>query len=65
MNELGTMVRSISQNPTESELMDIRADFLSRGKERLEFKDFVVIATRKFRDDPAFSVRELFKVFFP
>jgi calmodulin len=59
--ELGTVMRSLGQNPSESELQDmINAD----NNGTIDFPEFLTMMARKMKDtDSEEEIREAFKVF--
>eukprot|EP00461_Guttulinopsis_vulgaris_P001510 UN01510 len=63
--ELGTVMRSLGQNPTDSELQDIIAEFDADGNGTIDFTEFLTMMEKKLRqaeteDD---EIREAFRVF--
>ena len=62
--ELGTVVRSLGQNPTEAELQDMINEVDPDGKGTIDFQGFLTIMTRKMKDtDPEEEMREAFHMF--
>ncbi|XP_062620976.1 calmodulin-A-like [Saccostrea cucullata] len=62
--ELGTVMRSLGQNPTESELQDMinEVDYDESGT--IDFDEFLQMMARKMRDtDTTEELKEAFKVF--
>ncbi|XP_048732599.1 calmodulin-A-like [Ostrea edulis] len=62
--ELGTVMRSLGQNPTESELQDMinEVDYDESGT--IDFEEFLQMMARKMRDtDTKEELKEAFKVF--
>ncbi|XP_035427743.1 calmodulin-like, partial [Cygnus atratus] len=66
--ELGTVMRSLGQNPTEAELQDMinegwTAD-ASPGNGTIDFPEFLTMMARKMKDtDSEEEIREAFRVF--
>nr|XP_002734093.1 PREDICTED: calmodulin, striated muscle-like [Saccoglossus kowalevskii] len=61
--ELGTVMRSLGQNPTETELQDIINEVDADGKKTIEFSDFLSILSARNTMDRDDDVREAFRVF--
>ncbi|MES1922360.1 calmodulin-like 3 [Bonamia ostreae] len=62
--ELGQVLRSLGQNPTESELNDMISEFDSNGKGNIDFEDFKrIISTHKSEFSAKSNVKEAFKAF--
>jgi len=62
--ELGTVMRSLGQNPTEAELQDMIDGVDADGNGTIDFPDFLTMMARKMRDtDSEEEIREAFKVF--
>ncbi|ODQ64286.1 calmodulin [Nadsonia fulvescens var. elongata DSM 6958] len=60
--ELGTVMRSLGQNPSESELADMISDIGNGGN--IDFPEFLTMMARKMKDtDSEEEIREAFKVF--
>lgn len=62
--ELGTVMRSLGQNPTEGELQDMinEVDYDESGT--IDFDEFLQMMARKMRDtDTTEELKEAFKVF--
>ncbi|XP_069466335.1 calmodulin-1-like [Ambystoma mexicanum] len=59
--ELGTVMRSLGQNPTEAELQDMTNEVDAEG---IEFPEFLTMMARKIKDtDSEEEIREAFRVF--
>ncbi|XP_074840317.1 calmodulin, striated muscle [Carettochelys insculpta] len=62
--ELGTVMRSLGQNPTESELRDMIGELDTDGSGTVDFPEFLSMMARKMRDtDSEEEIREAFRVF--
>ncbi|BGP34914.1 hypothetical protein JCM10296v2_006738 [Rhodotorula toruloides] len=62
--ELGTVMRSLGQNPTEAELQDMINEVDADGNGQIDFPEFLTMMARKMREtDSEEEVREAFKVF--
>merc|ERR1712032_495398 len=62
--ELAQVMRSLGQNPTESELQDAINEVDVDGSEAVEWEEFCVLMCRKMREkDPDNEIREAFRVF--
>ncbi|XP_077988275.1 uncharacterized protein LOC144442777 [Glandiceps talaboti] len=62
--ELGTVMRSLGQNPTESELQDIINEVDADGNTTIDFSEFLnLMAKRMSGVDPEEELREAFHVF--
>jgi len=62
--ELGTVMRSLGQNPTESELADMIREVDADGNGSIDFPEFLTMMARKMRDtESEEDVREAFRVF--
>ena len=62
--ELGTVMRSLGQNPTEAELQDMINDVDVDGNGTIDFPEFLTIMARKMKDtDSEEEIREAFRVF--
>merc|ERR1712032_987908 len=62
--ELGTVMRSLSQNPTEAELQDMINDVDADGYGTIDFPEFLSLMARKMKDtDTEEELIEAFKMF--
>ncbi|NWR35270.1 CALMS protein, partial [Tachuris rubrigastra] len=62
--ELGTVMRSLGQNPTEAELRDMVGEVDADGSGTVDFPEFLSLMARKMRDtDGEEEIREAFRVF--
>ncbi|XP_072039372.1 neo-calmodulin [Amphiura filiformis] len=62
--ELGTVMRSLDQNPTEAELQDMINEVDADGNGTLDFPEFLTMMAHKMKDkDSDDDIREAFKVF--
>jgi calmodulin len=62
--ELGTVMRSLAQNPSESELQDMIDEVDADHSGSIDFSEFLAMMARKMRDtDSEEEIREAFKVF--
>lgn len=62
--ELGTVMRSLGQNPTEAELQDMVNEVDADGNGTIDFPEFLTMMARKMKDtDSEEEIREAFKVF--
>ncbi|GBG28898.1 Calmodulin [Hondaea fermentalgiana] len=62
--ELGTVMRSLGQNPTEAELMDMINEVDADGNGTIDFPEFLTMMARKMKDsDSEEEIIEAFKVF--
>jgi calmodulin len=62
--ELGTVMRSLGQNPTEEELRDMVHEVDADGNGSIEFPEFLTMMARKAkRSEAQEEIREAFKVF--
>jgi len=62
--ELGTVMRSLGQNPTEAELVDMIQEIDADGNGTVDFPEFLTMMARKMKDtDSEEEILEAFKVF--
>ncbi|XP_036920547.1 calmodulin-alpha-like [Sturnira hondurensis] len=63
--ELGTVMRSLGQNPTEAELQDMANEVdADDGNDTIDFPEFLTMIARKMKDtDSEEEIREAFRVF--
>ncbi|GMI27228.1 hypothetical protein TeGR_g1034 [Tetraparma gracilis] len=62
--ELGTVMRSLGQNPTEAELTDMINEVDADGNGTIDFPEFLTMMARKMKDtDSEEEILEAFKVF--
>lgn len=62
-SELGLLVRSLNQNPTEAELEEMKAEIDPEDTGELTFSDFVALILRRWKDvDAEEELLEAFKV---
>ncbi|KAF9347859.1 hypothetical protein BGX34_002842 [Mortierella sp. NVP85] len=62
--ELGTVMRSLGQNPTETELRDMVNDEDADGNGTVDFAEFLIMMARKMKDtDSEGEIKEAFKLF--
>ncbi|KAL1422440.1 hypothetical protein MTO96_022306 [Rhipicephalus appendiculatus] len=62
--ELGTVMRSLGQSPTEAELKDIIAELDVDGNGTVDFPEFLALMSKKARTtNTEEEIREAFKVF--
>jgi len=62
--ELGTVMRSLGQNPTEAELQDMINEVDADGNGTIDFPEFLTMMAHKARDtDTEEENREAFKVY--
>ncbi|KAG6495396.1 hypothetical protein ZIOFF_043202 [Zingiber officinale] len=62
--ELGTVMRSLGQNPTEAELQDMINEVDADGNGTIDFPEFLNLMARKMKDtDSEEELREAFRVF--
>ncbi|EME27820.1 calmodulin isoform 2 [Galdieria sulphuraria] len=64
VKELGTVVRSLGQSPTEAELREMIAEVDKDGNGTIDFQEFLDLMSRHMRQaDTEEEIREAFKVF--
>lgn len=62
--ELGVVMRSLGQNPTEAELQDMVSEVDADGNGTIDFQEFLDLMARKMKDsDSEEELKEAFKVF--
>ncbi|KAH3743691.1 calmodulin D [Pelomyxa schiedti] len=62
--ELGTVMRSLGQNPTDAELQQMIRDVDANGNNQIDFTEFLSMMSKKMKDeDSEDEIREAFKVF--
>lgn len=62
--ELGTVMRSLGQNPTEAELQDMVNEIDADGNGTIDFPEFLTMMARKMKDtDSEEEIKEAFRVF--
>ncbi|ODQ78637.1 hypothetical protein BABINDRAFT_172009 [Babjeviella inositovora NRRL Y-12698] len=62
--ELGTVMRSLGQNPSESELKDLVNEVDINNDGNIDFPEFLTMMARKMKDtDSEAEIAEAFKVF--
>jgi len=62
--ELGTVMRSLGQNPTEAELQDMINEVDADSSGAIDFPEFLTMMARKMKDtDSEEEIREAFRVF--
>ncbi|KAL5018743.1 hypothetical protein ScPMuIL_004465 [Solemya velum] len=63
-DELGTVMRSLGQDPTEAELQDMMNEVDADGNGTIDFEEFLQMMARKMKDsDNEEELREAFRVF--
>ncbi|KAL4238659.1 hypothetical protein ACF0H5_003366 [Mactra antiquata] len=64
--ELGTVMRSLGQDPSEDELLDIINEIDEDGNGLIEFDEFVTLMSKQFAQEGSEKdIMEAFKVFDP
>ncbi|XP_053112231.1 calmodulin-like protein 3 [Hemicordylus capensis] len=62
--ELGTVMRSLGQNPTEAELREMISELDADGSGTVDFPEFLTLMARKIKNsDGEEEIREAFRVF--
>ncbi|CAF2188504.1 unnamed protein product [Brassica napus] len=62
--ELGTVMRSLGQNPTEAELQDMINEVDADGNGTIDFPEFLNLMAKKMKDtDSEEELKEAFRVF--
>ncbi|GFE53837.1 calmodulin [Babesia ovis] len=62
--ELGTVMRSLGQNPTEAEIADMINDIDTSGTGAIDFPEFLILMARKMKEgDTEEELVQAFKVF--
>ncbi|OEL35686.1 Calmodulin-related protein, partial [Dichanthelium oligosanthes] len=62
--ELGTVMRSVGQNPTEAELQDMIAEVDADGNGTIDFPEFLGLMARRMKDtESEEELKEAFRVF--
>ncbi|KAJ3016660.1 UNVERIFIED_CONTAM: hypothetical protein HDU68_012098 [Siphonaria sp. JEL0065] len=62
--ELGTVMRSLGQHPTDEELKDLMNEVDEDGNGSIEFNEFLLLMARKLKDaDSEEELKSAFKVF--
>lgn len=64
-NEIGIVMRSLGQNPTEADLHDLMEEVDTDKSGNLDFSEFLAMMKRKYKqmEDTQESVKEAFKMF--
>jgi calmodulin len=64
--ELGTVMRSLGQNPTEQEISDMINEVDTDNNGTIDFPEFLTMMAKKMKDtDTEEEIKEAFKVLFP
>ncbi|KAF5752340.1 calmodulin-like protein 11 isoform X2 [Tripterygium wilfordii] len=64
IEELATVIRSLDQNPTEEELLDMISEVDADGNGTIEFTEFLNLMAKKMKEtDAEEELKEAFKVF--
>ncbi|KAL3874260.1 hypothetical protein ACJMK2_037300 [Sinanodonta woodiana] len=63
--EMGTVMRTLGQNPTETELQEWVHEFDTEGKGTINFSQFLLMMVKKMKDEDSqdSNVLQYFKVF--
>eukprot|EP00058_Branchiostoma_floridae_P007765 XP_002593253.1 hypothetical protein BRAFLDRAFT_87234 [Branchiostoma floridae] len=62
--ELGTVMKSLGQNPTQAELQDMISEVDADGNGTIDFSEFITMMARKMKDtDTEEEIKEAFRVF--
>jgi calmodulin len=62
--ELGTVMRSLGQNPTETELRDMVNEVDADGNGTVDFAEFLTMMARRMKDtDGQEEIKDAFKLF--
>ncbi|KAJ0234499.1 Calmodulin-1 [Hirschfeldia incana] len=62
--ELGTVMRSLGQNPTEAELQDMFKEVETDGDGTIDFPEFLILMAKKIKGtDSEEEMKEAFRVF--
>ena len=61
--ELGTVMRSLGQNPTEAELQDVIKEVNADGSGTINFSEFLTMMARKIDTDSEEEMKEVFRIF--
>ncbi|VDP02346.1 unnamed protein product [Soboliphyme baturini] len=61
--ELGVAMRSLGQNPTEQELIEMINEVDIDGNGQIEFPEFCVMMKRMIKETDSEMIREAFRVF--
>ena len=63
-HELGTVMRSLGQNPTDTELQEMISEVDEDGGGSIDFTEFLTMMVKKMKDtDTEDDIREAFRVF--
>lgn len=61
---MGLLIRSLNQNPTDSEIVQYIQEVDPEGIGRIDFPEFIALMARKMNDgDPEEELMEAFRVF--
>merc|ERR1711874_208043 len=62
--DLGTVFRSLGQNPTEAEIQEMMNEIASTGDSKIDFPEFLNLISRKMKDgNMEVELRQAFRVF--